>query len=76
MPHPEDAWLADHIRNVGDRIREERMRQSRTQEWVYLNAGISRWALQEAESGRGNPTLRTLARIAHVLGLSPGDLVR
>ena len=75
MPHPEDPWLAEHIRTVADRIREERLRQNRTQEWVYLQAGISRWGLQEAESGRGNPTLRTLARIARVLDLSPGDLL-
>jgi len=71
---PDDPWLADQVRAIGDRIRQERMRQNLTQEQLYLAASVSRWALQDAESGRGNPTTRTLLRIARTLGVPLSDL--
>lgn len=72
----DDDWLTDRRRAIGDRIRTERMRQNRTQEQIYLAAGISRWALQEVEAGRGNPSLVTLLRIADTLNVPLADLVR
>lgn len=76
VPDTPDPWLADHIRVIGDRIRAERERQNLTQEQLYLAAGVSRWAIQDAESGRGNPTAKTLLRIARTLGVPLADLVR
>jgi DNA-binding XRE family transcriptional regulator len=64
---PDDTWLTDQLRAIADRIRVERERQNRTQEWLYLTAGVSRWAVQDAESGLGNPTTKTLLRIARAL---------
>ncbi|MGW0604989.1 helix-turn-helix transcriptional regulator [Streptomyces sp. NPDC002640] len=48
-------------------MRAARVHANLTREHVYLSAGISRWALQEAESGHGNPRLSTLLPIARVL---------
>lgn len=76
MPDTPDPWLTDHVRAIGDRIRAERERQNLTQEQLYLAAGVSRWALQDVEGGRGNPTARTLLRIARTLGIPLADLVR
>ncbi|WP_020116843.1 helix-turn-helix transcriptional regulator [Streptomyces canus] len=73
--HPDDAWLADRLRTIADRIRLERKRQNRTQEWLYLTAGVSRWAVQDAESGLGNPTTRTLLRIARALDVPLSTLL-
>ena len=72
----DDDWLAERSRVIGDRIREERTRLRYTQEHLYLGAGISRDVLQRIESGRHNPTLYTLLRIARVLDMPLSDLVR
>ena len=72
---PDDAWLTDRLRAIADRIRLERDRQNRTQEWLYLTAGVSRWAVQDAESGLGNPTTKTLLRIARALGVPLSTLI-
>ncbi|OXS35363.1 helix-turn-helix transcriptional regulator [Streptomyces sp. XY006] len=71
----DDAWLTEHCRAIGDRIRAERLRQNRTQEQLHLAAGISRFTLQEIEAGRANPTLRLLLRIARELDTPLSSLV-
>ncbi|NUS79135.1 MAG: helix-turn-helix transcriptional regulator [Streptomyces sp.] len=72
----DDAWLLEHSRVLGERIRTERRRQHISQETLYLGAGISRDVLQRIESGRHNTTLFTLLRIARVLDMPLADLVR
>lgn len=72
----DDAWLLEHSRVLGERIRAERERKKITQERLFLGAGISRNVLQLIESGRHNPTLFTLLRIARVLDVPLADLVR
>lgn len=73
-PH-DDAWLYEHSRILGERIRTERHRQHITQERLYLDAGISRDVLQRIEAGQHNPTLFTLLRIARVLDVPLTQLV-
>lgn len=75
-PPDDDAWLYEHSRALGDRIRTERIRRRITQEQLHLGAGISRNVLQLIESGRHNPTYFTLLRIARVLDVPLTDLVR
>lgn len=72
----DDAWLTEHSRVLGDRIREARKQQKVTQEQLYLRAGISRDVLQRIEAGQHNPTLYTLLRLARVLDTPLADLVR
>ncbi|MFI6274328.1 helix-turn-helix domain-containing protein [Streptomyces sp. NPDC050988] len=60
---------------MGRQLQAERMRQDLTQESVFLAAGINRATLQNIEAGRGNPTIITLLRIAHVLGVPLAELV-
>ncbi|MFG3085147.1 helix-turn-helix domain-containing protein [Streptomyces parvulus] len=72
----DDAWLLEHSRVLGERIRTERTDRHITQERLHLGAGISRDVLQRIESGRHNPTLYTLLRIARVLDVPLADLVR
>lgn len=72
----DDAWLYEHSRVLGDRIRAERTRRRITQEELHLGAGISRNVLQRIESGRHNPTFHTLLRIARVLDVPLAELVR
>ncbi|MFE6634636.1 helix-turn-helix domain-containing protein [Streptomyces tendae] len=75
-PPEDDAWLYEHSRVLGDRIRTARRARRISQEQLHLRAGISRNVLQKIESGRQNPTLFTLLRIARVLDVPLADLVR
>lgn len=75
-PPDDDAWLLEHSRVLGDRIRAARKRRRISQEHLHLHAGISRNVLQLIESGRHNPTYFTLLRIARVLDVPLADLVR
>ncbi|MFD4257088.1 helix-turn-helix domain-containing protein [Streptomyces sp. NPDC058534] len=75
-PPDDDAWLLEHSRVLGERIRTERHDRKISQERLYLGAGISRDVLQRIESGRHNPTFHTLHRIARVLDMPLSDLVR
>jgi transcriptional regulator with XRE-family HTH domain len=67
--------LAAWRRLIGDRIRDERLRQNQTQEALYLAAGIARYTLQRAESG-ADVQVSTLQRIAEALNVSLAELVR
>ncbi|MFI6530535.1 helix-turn-helix domain-containing protein [Streptomyces uncialis] len=73
---PEDPadWLATHQREIGARIRAERLQQNLTQEALHLAAGVDRVTLQRAEAGR-DVRISTLLRLARVLGVPLRDLV-
>ncbi|MGW3195182.1 helix-turn-helix transcriptional regulator [Streptomyces sp. NPDC001118] len=78
MPHlpDDDAWLQRERRAIGDRIRVTRIRDNRTQESVFLAAGVARSSYQEIEAGTSDPRITTLLKIAHVLGVHVTDLLR
>lgn len=71
----DDTWIRDRRQAIGQRIRQERVRQNATQDSMYLAARISRWTYQRAESGE-EVTLSTLLRIAAALDVPLSDLVR
>ncbi|WP_051223013.1 helix-turn-helix domain-containing protein [Conexibacter woesei] len=54
---PPDEILARNLRKVRDQL-------DLSQEAVAAGAGMSARAYQRLESGRSNPTLRTLVRVA------------
>lgn len=70
---PNDTWITDRQRALGDRLRAARERQNLTQDAVWLAAGISRYTLQRAERGE-DVRMSTLLRIMRVLNLPFGDL--
>lgn len=59
----------------GTALREWRIRQQLTQEQLAERSGLSYKFIGEVERGRGNPTLKTIARLAGALGLGIGDLM-
>lgn len=62
---------------VADAVRRMRRVTGLTQaEFARRIAGISKGALVQIESGRGNPTVRTLARIGRAFGLEVGFIRR
>jgi transcriptional regulator with XRE-family HTH domain len=62
-------------KRVGGRIRELRLARGLTQEEVGERARLSYKFIGEVERGIGNPTLETLADIAHALDVEIVDLV-
>ncbi|MEU9470389.1 helix-turn-helix transcriptional regulator [Streptomyces avermitilis] len=71
----DDDWLRQERRAIGDRIRVRRIHENRTQESVFLAAGISRSAYQQVEAGTSDVRISSLLRIARVLGVHVTDLL-
>lgn len=70
-PKPRRSVLHD----LGDRVREERVRAGLSQEAFGEQLGVHRTYLAAIERGERNLTLLRLVRLADALGLDPGDLV-
>jgi transcriptional regulator with XRE-family HTH domain len=68
------AFVASRL--LGERVLAERQRVGITQMDVANLAGINVAHYGRIERGIGNPNLETLIRLAGVLGVDPGDLVR
>ena len=60
---------------VGDRIRQARKERNMTQAALGEKCGMADSAIRRYESGRGNPTLATLQRIAEALDISYFELM-
>ena len=59
--------MADHRRRTGERMTYERLAQA---------TGLSRRTIESLASRPGyNSTLDTIAKLCHVLGCRPGDLL-
>jgi len=72
----DDDWLRQERLALGDRIRVLRLSQNRTQETVFLAAGLSRSTYQAIEAGSSDARIGSLRRIARVLGVHVTDLLR
>src|SRR5690606_35666407 len=71
-----DGYEAEEAaaRRLGEMIRRARSGRFTVQE-LARRAGIAAGSLSQIERGKGNPSIRTLQKIADVLGLRIGDLV-
>lgn len=64
-------------RAVGDRIRMLRMERQITQEEMDSgDDGIPYRTIQNIETGRSNPNLRTIYRLARRLGVPPEEIFK
>ncbi len=61
-----------HFKALIKIIKERRDTLQVTQEDLAQLAGVGLRTLKQFESGKGNPTLKTLKKIADVLGLEVG----
>lgn len=71
----DDNWLTERRRDIGERVRAERLRQNLTQDQVWMTARLTRWTYQRLEYGE-EVQLSTLLRIAWVLDVPVADLIR
>lgn len=68
-----ETGIAHRIAHIGRVIREARQDRRFTSEQLAARAGVSTGLLSQLERGRGNPSLVTLAKLAHALGLPMGS---
>lgn len=59
----------------GDRVRARRQELGWSQEKLALKASINRTYIASLESGRRNPSLDLIARLAHAMKIDAGELV-
>lgn len=58
-----------HHQDIIETLKKRRILLQTNQETLSLLSGVSLRTIKQFESGRGNPTLETLQKLAHVLGL-------
>ena len=58
-----------HLEELINTIKDRRNALQVTQETVAQLSGVGLRTLKQFESGKGNPTLQTLEKIADILGL-------
>ncbi len=58
-----------HYQNLIETIKERRHAMKVTQEMLSDISGVGLRTLKQFESGKGNPTLATLVKLADALGL-------
>lgn len=63
-------------KRVGSNIRKFRKRNGISQERLALKAGVDPKSVVKIEAGERNPTLKTIKKIASVLGVDPVDLLK
>lgn len=61
---------------MGERIREQRQRFALSQDDIANLAGMNVSNYGKIERGLSNPTFHTIVRIASVLGVDPGVLLK
>lgn len=58
-----------HPQNIIETLKKRRISLSVNQETLALLSDVGLRTLKQIESGRGNPTLETIQKLADVLGL-------
>lgn len=65
-----------HFNNIIKQLKERREALQVTQAMLSDLSGVSLRALKQFESGKGNPTLETLSKLAESLGMEVGLQVK
>jgi transcriptional regulator with XRE-family HTH domain len=68
--------MTNFVSRVGHAIQRLRVERRLTQEELAAKAGITRGYLARLETGRHEPTLTTLQRLAKALRVSVVDLIK
>ena len=74
-PERRSAWER-HRLQVGNRIRQLRIKQGLTQEALALESGVTRNVLIQVEHGRRGLLFERLYDLADVLGVDAADLLQ
>jgi transcriptional regulator with XRE-family HTH domain len=68
--------ISPAARTFGERIRARRQELGKSQEQLADDCGLHWTYVGQVERGRRNISLHNILKIAHGLGVDPGELVR
>jgi transcriptional regulator with XRE-family HTH domain len=71
-----EAEIADQIRHISQRLREEREKLRISQMELSFKAGLSQNQVNYIETGKRTPTFYTLLRICQALQINPAVLFK
>ena len=63
-------------RSLGEALKEHRIQNQMTQEFVAERLDVSRQAVSKWENGTSDPSTSNLLKLARLYGISPEDLIR
>jgi transcriptional regulator with XRE-family HTH domain len=63
------------MRNLGKNVRAARIGRELTQEQVAALSGVQAGEISRIETGKRDPQVSTLMKIARALGVPPGELL-
>src|SRR5688572_9349151 len=75
LPPGDDVGAADMARRVADNLRERRKDRGMSLDQLAVASGVSRAALSQIETGKGNPSLSVLWKIAVGLQIPFSELL-
>lgn len=75
LPPGDDVGAADMSRRVADNLRERRKDRGLSLDQLAVASGVSRAALSQIETGKGNPSLSVLWKIAVGLQIPFSELL-
>jgi transcriptional regulator with XRE-family HTH domain len=75
LPPGDELGAADLARRVGENLRQRRKARSLSLDELAVASGVSRAALSQIETSKGNPTVGVLWKIAVGLGIPFSDLL-
>ncbi len=64
----------DFLANIGNRIRQHRVRVNMTQNDLAIKCKFEKATMSRIESGKSNPTVRTLVKISNALDIHVSEL--
>ena len=65
----------DLVRQLGENVKRERLRQGLSQDALAVEAGMRRSYLSDLERGVRNPSVHALGRLAMALKMEAADLL-
>lgn len=71
----DEELYAEYLQKVGDKILEYRVKMNMSQGALALECGMDKPNLRKLEKGKGNPTVKTLLRLAMALEIEPKELL-
>jgi transcriptional regulator with XRE-family HTH domain len=69
------AYLRDFRTAFGKALQQARRKAGWSQEELAVTAGVTRTFVSLIEIGKSQPTIETIARLAHALRCKPSDLI-
>jgi transcriptional regulator with XRE-family HTH domain len=75
LPPGDEVGASEMARHVGDNLRRRRKTRNLSLDELAVASGVSRAALSQIESSKGNPTVGVLWKIAVGLGIPFAELI-